>query len=175
MIASVLALEHPEQVAALVLVSTLCEADPDIETKLEARIQAARAQGAVAGAIVGARQIFSPRFMETYPDAIERFVRWRASMAQEPLFEAARAVYGFRLCERLREIRVPCLVMYADEDAITPPAVVRRLAASLPGAQLVGIPEAGHMIPVEKPEEIAAVLNRFLAVHYPPASPVGSR
>jgi 3-oxoadipate enol-lactonase len=173
MIASLLALEHPGAVEALVLVATLAEADPDVEVKLEARIRTAREEGAIAGAVVGARQIFSPRFMEANPDVIERFVQWRASMPLEPLFDTARSVYGFHLCERLREVRVPCLVVYADEDAITPPATVRRIAESLPRAQLVGIRDAGHMIPVEKPHEFATVLNSFLAAHYLPVAPPG--
>ncbi|MGH7266635.1 MAG: alpha/beta fold hydrolase [Candidatus Rokuibacteriota bacterium] len=170
MIASLLAVEHPETVEALVLVATLCEADPDLEVKLEARIRAAREEGPVAGAHVGARQIFSPRFMELHPDVIDRFVRWRASMPQEPLFETARAVYGFRVCERLREIRVPCLVVYGDDDAITPPPAARRIAESVPGARLVGIHGAGHMIPVEKPSELATVLDAFLTAHYAPTT-----
>jgi 3-oxoadipate enol-lactonase len=170
MIASLLAVEHPETVEALVLIATLCEADPDIEGKLEARIRATREEGPVAGAIIGARQIFSPRFAAAHPDVIDRFVQWRASMPQEPLFEAARAVYGFRVCERLREIRVPCLVVYADDDAITPSPAARRIAESVPGAQLVGIREAGHMIPLEKPQEFATVLDAFLVAHYAAAT-----
>lgn len=168
MIAMLLALERREQVAALVLACTLCYMDPAISAQLEERIDAAKARGPEAGARVGARQIFSPRFMARDPDRVERFVRWRAAMAQEPLFEASRASRGFDVCARLREISVPCLVMYGDDDAITPPRVVKQIAEHLPGAETVGFPGTGHMIPVENPDGFAAALTSFLAARFAP-------
>src|SRR2546425_582262 len=95
MIAQTLAVEHPEMVVALVLVSTSCRSDPAAHDKLEERIRVARAEGPVASARLAAGSVFSKAFMQAQPDAIEEFVRWRAGMDQEPLVHATRAAYGF--------------------------------------------------------------------------------
>ena len=168
MIAMKLALEHPELVEALVLVSTLCRADSGLRDKLEARIETAKREDPVASARLGARQIFSPSFMLKQPEYIESFVGWRAAMNQEPLFAAARASYGFDVCARLGEIRVPSLVMYAEEDVITPPTDGERVVASLPAPEVVRFSGTGHMIPVEKPVEFETALSDFFARCYPP-------
>jgi pimeloyl-ACP methyl ester carboxylesterase len=57
MIAMELAVEHPERVRALVLVSTACRSDPSRLTQLEARIARVKADGPVAGATMAAESI----------------------------------------------------------------------------------------------------------------------
>ncbi len=169
MIAQTLAIEHPEVVAALVLVSTSCRSDPAAHDKLEERIRVARTEGPVASARLAAGSVFSKAFMQAQPDAIEEFVRWRAGMDQEPLVHATRAAYGFDVSARLAAIQAPTLIMYGDEDVLTPPAVVKNVAAHIPGAELIGISGAGHMIPVEKAGEFEVVLDTFLKKHYAPS------
>jgi pimeloyl-ACP methyl ester carboxylesterase len=62
---------------------------------------------------------------------------------------------------------VPTVVVYGSEDALTPPAVVKQVAAAVPGAELVEVIGAGHMIPVEQPERFASIVATFLDKHYP--------
>jgi pimeloyl-ACP methyl ester carboxylesterase len=88
-------------------------------------------------------------------------------MAQEPLFEATRAGAGFDVSKELARVSVPTVVVYGDEDALTPPAVVKQVAAAVPGAELIGVPGAGHMIPVEQPERFEQIVGSFLDKHYP--------
>ena len=168
MIAQTLALERPELIAALVLVSTSCRSDPAAHDKLEERIRRARTDGPVAAARLAAESVFSKAYMAARPEAIEEFVRWRAAMDQEALVHATRAAYGFDVAARLAGLTVPTLVMYGEEDALTPPPVVKRVAEHIPGSQLVGVAGAGHMIPVEKPAEFESRLDAFLTKHYPP-------
>lgn len=167
MIAQWLAVRHPEDVGALCLVSTSCRVDPGVREKLEERIRIARVEGAAAAAHAAAGSVFSSGYAAAHPDAIERFVAWRAAMAQEPLFEATRAGVGFDVSKELARVSVPTLVVYGDEDALTPPAVVKQVAAAVPGAELIGVPGAGHMIPVEQPERFEQIVGSFLDKHYP--------
>ena len=62
----------------------------------------------------------------------------------------------------LAEIRVPALCVCGSEDASTPPSSVQSLAARLPDAEYVEIHGAGHLAPVERPAEFAAIIRRFL-------------
>jgi 3-oxoadipate enol-lactonase len=168
MIAQLLALEHPEDVGALVLACTVCKSNPAGRQILEERIKKARTTGAEAAARLAARGIFSSGFVANNPDKVEWFVKWRAAMDQDALVEATRAAYGFDVADRLREVQVPALVVYGEEDALTPPDVAKEVARALPdGTAMLAVPNAGHMIPFEQPETFERILIRFLDKHYP--------
>lgn len=62
----------------------------------------------------------------------------------------------------LAEIRVPVLVVVGEEDAITPPAESRAMVGALPDARLVRIRGAGHLTPLERPDEVSEALLSFL-------------
>lgn len=171
MTAQSLALRYPDDVGALVLVSTVSRSNPAARPILEERIQAARIQGPEAAARLAAKGIFSHAFATSNPKKVEWFVNWRAAMDQEALIHATRAGYGFDVDDQLRNVRVPAIVLYGEEDALTQPAAVRRVAESLPlGTRAVGFPEAGHMLPFEQPEHFERVLLSFLDEHYPSAT-----
>lgn len=54
----------------------------------------------------------------------------------------------------------PALVVVGERDALSPPQIARQLTELLPAAELVEIPGAGHLTPVEAPDEVAtAILN----------------
>ncbi|GAA2867932.1 hypothetical protein GCM10010517_27620 [Streptosporangium fragile] len=57
---------------------------------------------------------------------------------------------------------VETLIMVGDRDRLTPPAHSRRIAEALPGARLVVLPEAGHMIGLERPEAVNRALSDLL-------------
>jgi len=64
---------------------------------------------------------------------------------------------------RLRELgTIPTLVLSATEDRIASPATGRALAAAIPGARYVEMPEAGHGLPIHRPAET----NALLAEHW---------
>jgi len=48
-----------------------------------------------------------------------------------------------------------------DQDAITPPALARSMAAAIPGAKLVVVHGAGHLVPMEQPETTTQLLKEF--------------
>lgn len=62
----------------------------------------------------------------------------------------------------LGSIGVPTLVIVGDADAITPPDVAQAMARRISGAQLVTVRGAGHMSPMEQPEQVNRALLAFL-------------
>jgi len=75
---------------------------------------------------------------------------------------AARAAFGFAVCERLGEIRAPTLVVVGDEDRVTPPMLSDTLASRIPGARLARIAGAGHISNIECAGEFNRVVLEFL-------------
>ncbi len=63
---------------------------------------------------------------------------------------------------RLIEIACPTLVGCGAEDSWSPLAQHQEIAAAIPGAQLVAIPESGHMVSVEAPDAVSNLLRGWL-------------
>jgi pimeloyl-ACP methyl ester carboxylesterase len=53
---------------------------------------------------------------------------------------------------RLETMQVPVLVLAGEADLLSPPALMRLLAAHLPNRRFVTLPEAGHAAFWEQPE-----------------------
>jgi non-heme chloroperoxidase len=58
----------------------------------------------------------------------------------------------------LASVGVPTTVVVGRRDLLTPPRLSRGLAAAIPGARLVELPGAGHMLPYEEPDRLAEII-----------------
>jgi non-heme chloroperoxidase len=58
----------------------------------------------------------------------------------------------------LASVAVPTTVVIGSRDLLTPPRLSRALAAAIPGAHLVEVPGAGHMLPYEEPDRLAEII-----------------
>ncbi len=58
----------------------------------------------------------------------------------------------------LGAIRCPTLVLVGDVDELTPPAHAEEMAAAIPGARLVVVPDCGHLATLERPAAVNAAL-----------------
>ena len=73
-----------------------------------------------------------------------------------------KACDEFNVAERLSQIEVPVLVMSAADDMLTPPKYADFLEQNIPDASLAQIVDAGHISPVEKPQEVCQAIRAFL-------------
>ena len=73
-----------------------------------------------------------------------------------------RACDSFDVMERLTEIALPVLVLTASEDRLTPAKYGAYLAERIPNSTLVNIEDAGHLSPMEQPEEITRAIRDFV-------------
>jgi pimeloyl-ACP methyl ester carboxylesterase len=64
------------------------------------------------------------------------------------------AMAAMDLRHALEVITVPATVLVGTRDVLTPPRLSRQLADALPDAELVILPGAGHMLPLEEPDRI---------------------
>jgi pimeloyl-ACP methyl ester carboxylesterase len=58
--------------------------------------------------------------------------------------------------------RVPVLVLTGNADKLIPMAHSERIVELLPDSELVVVPDAGHLVPLEKPDEVTGALARLL-------------
>jgi non-heme chloroperoxidase len=63
---------------------------------------------------------------------------------------------------QLREINVPTLIIWGEQDAMFPREDVEQLARTIPDATLKVYPETGHAVHWERPEEVVRDLKEFM-------------
>jgi pimeloyl-ACP methyl ester carboxylesterase len=65
------------------------------------------------------------------------------------------------LSQRLYRITAKTVLVWGDSDMVVSPVYAQAFKHAIKDAQLVSIPEAGHMVPWEKPAEVAAAISRL--------------
>lgn len=155
--------QAPERVTRLALISTQARTDtPEAAQQRQDLIKLSR-----RGRFIGltARRL---HFL-IHPDRLSDHDLTSAilSMAQrvgrETFIRQQTAILGRQDSrEDLRRISCPTLVMCGRQDALTPPVLHEEIAAAIPGAKLVIVEDAGHLIPLERPHAVSAVLRYWL-------------
>jgi pimeloyl-ACP methyl ester carboxylesterase len=65
------------------------------------------------------------------------------------------------LAGRLYRIKAKTLLIWGDSDRLVVPAYAQAFKKAIPGAELVAVPEAGHMVTIEKPDQVLSALARL--------------
>ena len=68
--------------------------------------------------------------------------------------------------ERLREIHSRTLVIGGERDVSDIQRIVAKMASEIPGAEKQIVLGAGHLVPMEKPDEFNRLVTEFLAKVY---------
>ena len=97
--------------------------------------------------------------------AMAEKIRTLMKCAPEVALKDFTACDTFDVMARLAEISLPVLVLSGNDDTTTPPKYAAFLAEHIAGAELVTIPNAAHLAPLEQPravnEAVTAFLERF--------------
>jgi 2-succinyl-6-hydroxy-2,4-cyclohexadiene-1-carboxylate synthase len=156
------ALAHPERVERLVLVASTAGID---DPRLRAERRAADEELA-AEIERGTPEAFAERWMRqplfagTPPEAARR---WREDLLRNDpacLADVLRGVGAGAmkpLWDRIGRLRMPATIIAGERDGRYA-AIGRRLAAALPNARLLVVPGAGHGLPREAPQAVAAAI-----------------
>lgn len=67
--------------------------------------------------------------------------------------------------EQLSDLRCPTQLVGAELDGLIKPASLRKMEERIPDVRLEMLADTGHMIPLERPRELAALLEKFIAGH----------
>ena len=114
----------------------------------------------------------------TFSQAVERITSWSFSPETErKIVELARerfqevrpgVLHGdFLACDRydlreeIEEIKAPSVIICGEDDRMTPPDYSEALARKLEQPRLEIIPEAGHMVMIEQPDQTAEIVSDF--------------
>lgn len=158
------AMDHPDRARALAILNSPHERSPAAQKLVEERAAQTAEGGPAATLDATIDRWFSPAFQAAWPEVIALVRRW--VMANDPVIYAqCRQVLAKGVLELIRPdppITRPTLVMTAENDSGSTPAMARAIAAEIPGAQTVIVPHLQHMGLVEQPALFTEPLLRFL-------------
>ena len=84
----------------------------------------------------------------------------------------AKSAIRNNLGEELNNIQQPTLLVWGNNDTITPPFVAREFHRLIPNSELHFVDKCGHAPMMERPEEFNAILDKFLKKLNKPATVV---
>jgi 3-oxoadipate enol-lactonase len=152
-----LALDLPERVERLVLVATAARiATPEF---WEERAETVRSGGLEAIADVAMQRWFTPGFRD-----VRRYREMLLSNQPEGYARCCEALRDWDVRGKLGGIRVPTLAVAGREDPSTPPSDLEAIVAEIPGARLVTIDDARHLVNVAQPAAFNDALLSHLAL-----------
>ena len=99
----------------------------------------------------------------TDPDLRASFVAMDRELLEPGREYGNRQKAAVPAIDRLETVAVPTLVVIGGLDTVGTQASAERLAADVPGARIVRIPDVAHIIGMEKPTELAALIVEHLA------------
>jgi 3-oxoadipate enol-lactonase len=161
MIAQSLAAARPDLARALVLCDTAHRIGPP--QMWDERIAAIEAGGIEALAEPIMERWLSPGFRR---ERQAESAAWRNMLVRTPVagyLGVCAAIRDADLTASTAALDLPTLCLCGSEDGATPPALVRELAALVPGARYAEIAGAGHLPCVERPAQGGAEINAFMA------------
>jgi len=101
-------------------------------------------------------------YRKTPSEIIEFYVKEASKVAPEVTFADFSICDTFDTLDKTSTIKVPCLVLVGDDDKLTPVKYSRFFHEKLPRSELVIIKNAGHMVMVEKPEDVNKAIINFV-------------
>jgi len=161
-IAQRFALDFPELVQSLTLISTSSEVSAEAQAAWEKTATIIEQRGFSANASFAAR-IFAPSFATAHPEIVHDQAKRTAANDPRAYAAAARAIGAYNWTADLKHLQTPTLILQGLEDTLTPPGGSVKLSRVLPRSRLLLIPDCGHVVPEEKPELFVHTLLAFLA------------
>jgi pimeloyl-ACP methyl ester carboxylesterase len=165
-VALALAIEHADRVRALMLLNSRAAADTEQaragREDLARKVEKAKDVGAVVESMLP--KLFAPGRAPQRDPIVERVEAMMRRSSSEGVAATLRglAARPDRTAD-LPGIRVPTLVLAGARDQIVPLDESRSMAAAMSGARLVVVEGAGHLAPVERPDEVNSAILDFLA------------
>jgi len=110
-------------------------------------------EAAGAAMLTAGRSVEDPGFLQAYLVQNAR----QLGMAGRILFPIPER----GLAQRLYRIKARTVIVWGDSDRLIPPVYAHGFKKAIAGAELVSIPEAGHMVVLEKPAVVAEAVGRL--------------
>lgn len=147
--------QFPDRLRALILCDTRADADsPEDRVTRNEMIDFARLNDGLAVADRMLPKLLGERTRLQKPEVAEQVREMARSLSGENAAQMITALRDRRdSTSVLSSIRVPTLGIGGEDDAISPPDVMKQMAARIDNAKHVVVPGAGHLSNLEQPRQ----------------------
>ena len=154
------ALQRPERVRSLVVANSIGNVQDPSYLEVQHRLRPPEIQSLP----VELREL-GPSYRAVNPEGTRRWLEVeRESRLDGHPVTLQPTLYPITF-ERLEIMRVPVLALVGDADLLSPPALMRLLAAHIPQCQFATVPEAGHAAFWEQPDIWNHLVLEFIGQH----------
>ncbi len=154
----------PNRVAALILIGTSADGDAPSKTKMKRDLALMSQNRPFRGlSKVACRTSLHPEHDD--PAGLVDRIQAMALRLGQGAFIRQLSVVRQDGYNRLKNIGCPTLVIAARQDQLRPVENSTQLASKVPGACLLIVEDCGHMIPMERPGQLAKIIKRWLSAN----------
>jgi pimeloyl-ACP methyl ester carboxylesterase len=154
------ALAHPRRVRSLVVADSIGGVQDPEYLEVQHRLRPPEIQ-----ALPWELRELSAGYRGMNPEGTQRWIAIERTSRQEGVQGPAQQLREPMTFARLEALRVPTLVLVGEADLVSPPALMRMLAAHIPNCQFGTVPEAGHAAHWEQPEIWNRLALEFIGRH----------
>jgi len=135
-------------------------------------VEGARRAGSDIGFLLTSRFAFGDEVPVSYIEFVDEMLAQTPFEVIAEFFPNFDALDKFEVLEAFEQ--VPTVIICGDDDLMTSVDHSRKMASRLPGARLVECPGAGHMVILERPNQVNPALEEMLAEATANDSPPGA-
>ena len=156
---------YPDRVSSLVLCDTFPGFDDSFTAEQREKFVRLRKQPLVEGkepkdiAPVVAKTLIGPNATDAH---FQRLIDSMSLLHKESYIKTVEATTYYDRVADLPNIKVPTLLVYGEEDKLTPVKIGERMQREIPGSRLTVIARAGHLVNIECPDEFNQIVLDFL-------------
>jgi len=169
-LALLMALDHPDRVDRIVLMGST-GAWPPPHLLLEIGLELLWREAPVTDFLRGRWPEIYALMFKHEAEMTQRIFRYQMATRAEPegfaaegraATRAIRSIFHNSCRSRLKELRVPVLLIWGEEDRIHPPEDALYMRRHMSDARLVIVPDASHEVMVDQPEVFNRSVTAFL-------------
>ena len=153
------ALTHPQRVRSLVPANTIGGVQDEPYLEVQRRLRPPESQNLP----VELREL-GPSYRGTNPEGARQWLEIEQASRPHGVVPAQPPREPITYA-RLQSTQVPTLVLSGEADFLSPPALMRMLAAHIPTSQFNSLPDAGHAGFWERPQVWNGLVLEFIGQH----------
>ncbi len=162
MIGPAYALQHPERVMSLGLLSTAAGRSDEDSRKVWAVVHAMEEKGILEVLNTLVDRWFTDQFIDVHGDIVKRRLQQVVDTDPDIFMNVFRIYAGTEMLPWLHKIQARCLVLTGENDGGCNPRLNTLIDEALRNSELVILPAVKHAILLEAPDQVASQMIRFI-------------
>ncbi|MEH2509025.1 aminoacrylate hydrolase [Nitrobacteraceae bacterium AZCC 1564] len=157
------ALDYPERISALMIYASTTCGDDYRRKILGLRTKIFEGLGLAEYAKYSTLLLYPPYWINAHPDEVAKIEAATTTQLANPQIQESRfeAILNFDRRAELSRIKIPTMVLCADDDILTPKYFSEEYARLIPGAQHRWEPRGGHALSRTEPEIFDKIAIEF--------------